>query len=188
MKKFIIILMLISSLARAATVETDSVGLISTPTGNAVNGALVETITPGASQILVYSTDDTVLTIESEIYITPCQCLVYATDDTVLTVVPTIVETDSVELIVMPDGDAVDGAFIEEFTLTPCQCLVYAQDDIVLESMGIDIIPCQSIVISPVMGNQRKWAQFRSWAGGRSWAGQPGLEWKCNKQTLMDSN
>ena len=76
------------------------------------------------------------------------------------------VETDSVELIATPEGDAVNGALVETITITPCQ----------------------SIVISPVMGNQRKWAGFRSWAGGRSWAGQPGLEWKCNKQALMDSN
>ena len=187
MKKLLIILLLLASPAWAATVDTDSVGLISTPDGNAVNGSLVETITITQCQCLVYATDDTVLTIMSEIYITPCQSLVYATDDTVLTVVPTIVETDSVELITTPVGNAVDGAFVEGITITPCQCLVYATDDTVLESLWIEITPCQSIVTCPMMGNQRKWAGFRSWAGGRSWAGQPGIEWICNKQALMGS-
>lgn len=188
MKKLLVILLLLASPVWAATVETDSVGLIATPNGDAVNSSLVETLTISPSQILVYATDDTVLTMMTELYIPPCQSFVYATDDTVLSVVPTIVYTDSLDLIVTPDGDAVNGAFVEGLTITPCQCLVYATSDTVLESIGIEIIPGQSIVISPMMGNQRKWRQFRAWAGGRSWAGQAGLEWKCNKQALMDSN
>lgn len=188
MKKIFIILMLLASPVWAATVETDSVGLIATPNGDAVNGALVESVTISASQVLVYAPDDTILITETELYITPCQCLVYATDDMILSAVPTIVNTDSVELIASPSGDAVNGAFIEGFIITSCQCFVYATDDMIFESAGIEILPCQSIVTVKIMGNQRKWKQFRSWAGGRTWAGQPGIEWICNKQALMDSN